>query len=392
MPGGLNSTDRKLLVAAAAFAFALAAVTVTFAPANSGGESKVPSSYSAAPAGARAAYLVLEQLHYPVRRWEQPPTALAANAARAALIVAEPSQMPSSAERASLLKFLNNGGRILFCGDALRMFFPGVNVSDSSPGQEWKQFSPTLPSFFTRGARTITMDPKSSWTKLNGRQLALYGNADAPVVVAWKVGSGELLWWAAPTPLSNAGIAQTDNLQLFLNAVSGPHGPLEIYWDEYFHGARGSLWTYIEATPVKWALVQSALIMVMIVFAFSRRWGPIAALPPISRLSPLEFVETLGGLYQRAGATSVATSVAYRHLRLNLTRRLGLSSSIANQALASAAGDRLGWDTAHFVSTLETAASAETHNLPPRDALSLVKEIGSYTTCLESKPPQLENH
>lgn len=389
MPGGLNSTDRKLLVAASTLALLMAAATVTFAPVSNGGQAKVPSSYSSGPAGARAAFLLLQQLHYPVRRWEEPPAALPS---QAVLILAEPSQMPSRGERASLLKFLYSGGRILFCGEALPTFFPGPHLADPSPGQDWKRFSSELPSLFTRGAHTITMDPKSSWPKLSAQQLALYGAEDSPVVVAWSFGRGELLWWAAATPLSNAGITQSDNLQLFLNGVSSSNRPMEIYWDEYFHGARASLWSYMAATPLKWVLVQFALIAALALFAFSRRWGPVAALPPVSRLSPLEFVDTLGGLYRRARATSVATTVAYRHLRLRLTRRLALPSSIADPTLAHAAGERLGWDTSDVASTLQSAAAAETHNLAPPAALKLVQQIATYTTRLESKRAPREKH
>ena len=392
MPGGLDSTDRKLLLAAVAVALLMAAGTVALAPVNGGSQSKVPSTYSAGAAGARAAYLLLQKLHYHVRRWQEPPAALAELNQPAILILAEPDQLPTAGERSSLLKFVRNGGRILFCGDALPSFFPGTPVSSASAGQEWTNFSAIVPSFFTRSARTITMDPKSSWTQLNPQQLALYGDENAPVAVAWQIGDGELLWWAAPTPLSNAGISQTGNLNLVLNAVTFPQRSADVYWDEYFHGERGSLWSYVAGTPVKWALVQFAILTAAILFTFSRRWGPVAQSRPVSRLSPLEFVDTLGGLYQRAGASSVATTVAYRHLRLNLTRRLGLPSAMPDDALAHTAGERLGWNIPQLTTTLQTAASAQTGNLTPKTALNLVQQIGTYANRLESNRAPQENH
>ena len=394
MPGGLNSTDRKLLVAAAALAFLMAAATVTFAPATGGSQSKVPSSYSSGPAGALAAYLLLEDLHYPVRRWEQPPASLPATSNHSVLILAEPTQMPLSSERASLLNFVRSGGRVLFCGDSLPAFFPKPQVSEAAAGQEWTRFSARLPSLFTRGARNITMDPKSFWTNLGAHQLALYGEDKKAVAVVWKIGSGELLWWAAPTPLANAGIAQTDNLKLFLDAVAArsPSAPLDIYWDEYFHGEHGSLWSYVAATPLKWGLIQLALLAAVILFTFSRRSGPTVAPRLVSRLSPLEFVETLGGLYQRAGATSVATGIAYRHLRLNLTRRLALPSGIPDAALARSAAERLGWNSSQFTALLDGASAAQTHNLRPQEALALVGQLGQYTARLEPKRAPLEKH
>ncbi len=387
MQGGLSSTDRKLLWGAGAVAFVMAAATVSFAPAGHGNESKVPSTYSSASAGARAAYLLLQDLQYPVRRWEDPPGRLAAMSHGGVLILAEPTQMPSVGESASLLKFVGNGGRILFCGPAILSFFPAAAVSEPSAGEQWRKVSADLPAPFTRGARNITIEPKALWKRLSSRQLALYGGESAAVVVLWRIGKGELLWWAAATPLTNAGITETDNLTLFLNAVipPGAEPPLNIYWDEYFHGSRNSLWSYVETTPVKWALVQLTLIALAVLFTFSRRWGPIAIPRSASRLSPLEFVDTLGGLYQRAGATSIATGVAYRHLRLSLTRGLGLGSATPDATLAHAAGARLGWDSGDLTTTLEKAAMAQTHNLRGREALDLVQKIARYTARLTNK-------
>jgi len=98
--------------------------------------------------------------------------------------------------------------------------------------------------------------------------------------------------------LTNAGISQAGNLPLFLNTMDSikGSGPPVIYWDEYFHGARGSLWGYVPKTPIPWGCVQLSIFLVAVLFTFSRRSGPIFSPAPISRLSPLEFVETMGGL------------------------------------------------------------------------------------------------
>lgn len=394
LQGRLNATDRKLLAGAAVLAVLMTVGTVALGPTASRNQSGVPSSYSASRAGALAAFLLLQDLHYPVRRWEEPPEALAALTGPAVLILAEPMQAPRSSERSSLLKFVRNGGRVLFCGNNLATFFPGPNIARALPGEEWQQFSSVLPSHFTRDGRNITMEPTSSWANMGSQQLALYGNVNAPVVVAWQIGRGEVLWWAAPTPLSNVGIAKSDNLKLFLNATSaaGTSEPIPVYWDEYFHGARASLWSYIAATPVKWALLQLLFLTATLFFTFSRRSGPITTPAPTSRLSPLEFVDTLGGLYERARATSVAIDVAYQHLRLTLAQRLVLPSSTADSALALAAGERLGWDAAKLAITLETADAAQFRKPIPREALKVVQQLRAYTARLENMQSRSENH
>jgi hypothetical protein len=206
----------------------------------------------------------------------------------------------------------------------------------------------------------------------------------------WRIGEGQVLWWAGATPLTNAGIRQADNLNLFLNSVSpgSLRKPRAIYWDEYFHGARGSLWTYFENTPLLWGVLQLVILTLALLFTFSRRSGPIASPAVVSRLSPLEFVNTMAGLYQRAGAAPVAVGVAYRHLRLELAHRLGLPAAIPDPALAQAAAERLGADAHGLDDALRRAAlAAASKKLPAREALGLVQSLQRYTVRLIGPQP-----
>jgi hypothetical protein len=372
--GGLNGADRKLLWGTGGATILILAATAAFAPPAAEQGEAVPSSYSSASGGALAAYLLLADLHYPVRRWEEPPGELPQPGRGALLILAEPTQMPSKGESEALRRFLRSGGRILFSGASIRSFFP---TAGSSPTNEtaWKEFSPNFPSGISRGANRIAMRPQAYWPEINSSQLALYGDNEHglsaareggnwhSVVVSWRFDEGQVLWWAGATPLTNAGIREAQNLRLFLNSVSSSSissggDPLSIYWDEYFHGERGTLWSYVAGTPVAWGIAQIGLIALAVLFTFSRRSGPIAAPAAVSRLSPLEFVETMGGLYQRAGAASIAVEVSYRRVRLELSRRLGLPAAVSDPELAQAAAERLGFSKTDFAGSLERAAGA----------------------------------
>jgi hypothetical protein len=325
--------------------------------------SPVPSIYASGSGGARAAYLLLRDLHFDVRAWEEPPAALPSPVV---LILAEPSEPPSKADVASLRKFVEAGGRVLFCGASIPMFFPKAEVSDPVEGIEWKEFSANLPTAVTRNADKIVIRPEVFWGSTSPSQLPLYGREDSAAVVSWQIGKGEVLWWAGATPLTNAGITKAGNLNLFLNSV-GMGAP--IYWDEYFHGQRESLFSYVEKTPVVWAGVQILLVALTLVFTFSRRGGPIVMPRAVSRLSPLEFVDTMGALYQHAGAFAIPVDVTRRQVRLELTRRLGLPSSTPDADLARIAGERL---------QLDAALLAETLNRPvgtPKEALALVQDV-----------------
>jgi hypothetical protein len=201
------------------------------------------------------------------------------------------------------------------------------------------------------------------------------------VVVVWSIGQGEVTWWAGPGPLTNAGITRPGNLRFFLNAMRESDGePRTVYWDEYFHGQRGSLWSYIERTPVAWGLAQLGILLVAVVFTFSRRSGPMVEPEPVSRQSPLEFVDTMGSLYERARATSIPVETAYRLLRLRLAQRLSMPVVTADAPLAEAAGERLKIDAADLVADLDTARSSK----PTRkEALALVQKLRRHTLQLK---------
>jgi len=189
--------------------------------------------------------------------------------------------------------------------------------------------------------------------------------------------------------LTNAGITKDDNLPLFLGALrnwsSGK--AYEIYWDEYFHGQRSSLWSYVGKTSLVWGLLQIGVIAFALLFTFSRRSGPIYIPAEVSRLSPLEYVETLGGLYERAGAGGSAVGISYQRFRSLLTRQLGLPSTTTDQELGQAVEERLGWKESGISDLLRHAAQAsQVVKLPRGEALDLVQKLERHAERLTIRP------
>lgn len=385
MPAGLEASDRKILLIGVALLLLMLGATVFLSPPNEVANSPVPSTYSSQPAGAEAAYLLLSRLHYPVRRWEDSPADLPSDPTGILLIFADPSEAPTEKERGALDAFVRNGGRVLFTGGSIANFFPTEKVLDPSD-YKVHVFSPTLPSYLNREVRRIAIRPEAYWRVEDQSQLALFGDDGQAAVVSWELGDGEILWWAGATPLTNSGITLDDNLNFFLNSVSSEtaYDTDEIYWDEYFHGERSSLWSYVRKTSLIWGLLQLCLLCLAILFTFSRRSGPVYVPPRPSRLSPLEFVDTLGGLYQRARATGAAVSVSLMRLRSALTRQMRLPKDVSDAALAQAADERLGWKDFQLEDLLRRAANAATDaKLSPRDALGLVRDLERCSNKLE---------
>jgi len=385
MPARIAASDRTLLFIAGALILLFLVATVVLSPPPEQIESPIPSSYSTQSAGAAAAYRLLGKLHYPVRRWENSPTDLPKDE-NIILVLAEPFQAPSKSEREALADFVEDGGHVLFTGRSIHSYFPDADLANQFADPAWKSFSPRLPVRLTRGAQHVSLQPQAYWKDLNASQLALYGDSGEPVVVSWNLGDGEIVWWAGSTPLSNAGITREDNLAFFLNSVASwdPDEPYKIYWDEYFHGERSSPWSYIGKTSAAWSLAQIAILVFAILFTFSRRSGPIFLPKEPSRLSPLEFVDTLGGLYEHAGAASSAVAVSFGRLRNLLTRQLSLPSNTPMSQLAYAAESRLGWKDSGLAQTLARAhAAMRAPQVRPSEALEIVRDLENFSAKLD---------
>lgn len=389
MPAGIAPSDRKILLIGGGLLLLMLTASVVLAPPGEELNSPIPSTYSAQSGGAKAAYLLLSELRYSVRRWENPPTELSTDPKKTLFILAEPFQPPSEKEKKALANFVQDGGHVLFTGPSIRMFFPAASVSDNTPDPVWTTFSPSIPSRFAIAARRVTIQPEAYWGRLDSSQLVFYGEPDSAVVVSWKLGSGEILWWAGSTPLTNAGITKGDNLTFFLDALKNRASgkAYDIYWDEYFHGQRSSLWSYVAKTSLAWGLLQLGLIALALLFTFSRRSGPIYIPAEVSRLSPLEYVETLGGLYEKAGAASSAVAISYQRFRSLLTRQLGLPPNTADQELGQAAEERLGWKESGINDLLQEAANAShVGKLARSKALDLVQKLERHSARLTIRP------
>jgi hypothetical protein len=386
MPASLDRTDRTILIGAGILVVVLAFATALLAPARRGGRTGFPSSYSASWDGAKAAYLLLEELGYDVKRWDHAPTELQDNAKGQILILANPFQPPTPEDVAALHRFLERGGRIVATGDDAAEFLPGgqkFNETDDAAGET--KFPALLPSPLTNGAPEISMAPPNDWHPASVDQIEVYGNKDTAAVLTYSVGKGAIVWWASPSPLTNRGIKEPGNLALLLNSLGGRKGK-QILWDEYFHGARGDFGSYFGKTPLPWAFAQIGFLMLFVLVTYSRRYGTIRMPGKISRLSPLEFVDTLGDLYTSGHAGSAAVRVAYQRLRFQLTRQLGLTSNATVGEIARLASRTLGWEEQPLLGTLARAdRNSRSLDVSDAEALEIVQDICSYTARLEMR-------
>jgi hypothetical protein len=384
MPHALDRGDRKLLIGAGVLLAILIVATAYLSPKERSAASAYPSSYSGDWDGAKGPYVLLQNLHYHVERWEESPTELSGTPSNEVLILAGPTQTPTAEDKSAIFEFLQKGGRIVASGAGAAKILPDAPpLNESYAIEETTTFPAILPSPLMRGAPEISMFPPDDWQPKSAAQLVVYGNVETAAVITYQVGKGQVILWGNSAPLTNGKIRESGNLPLFLNSVGPPDG-VRVLWDEYFHGAHGTLWSYMARTPLVWGVVQFGIVFLAIVATYSRRQGPISVPARVSRLSPLEFVETLGDLYSSAHAGSAAVRIAYQRLRFQLTRQLGLPPNSPNADLAHSVSTALAWNEKEISDTLSRAERAMTVvKVSDAETLQLVQEMFDYASRLE---------
>lgn len=336
-----------------------------------------PSSYSTLRRGGKAAYLLLQQSGYPVERWQRSPKDLPADGHGMLLIVGEPVSHPTAEESSVLSRFLLHGGSILAAGMYPDAFVPKAAAANGEARIGGVECKPVAPTRLTRGG-SISLDGELKWDSTDSSQVVHFADEKgSAVVVSYSVGSGSVVWWASAWPLENAGIREKNNLELLLNSTAGYK---RVLWDEYYQDEHHQKSAHKPVKAYSWALAQLALIGLAIVLTYSRRSGPLVPLVQESRLSPLEFVETLGSVFRRARSTHVAVEIAFQRFRQVAARRLGIRGTSNAAEIVDAMlhrGIRLSESTANLVRESESAAGDDA--LTEKAAMAFVRALNEAT-------------
>ncbi|MGC4051278.1 MAG: DUF4350 domain-containing protein [Paludibaculum sp.] len=109
MRSGLSLTDRRLLIICGVAAVLCMIATSLLNPTETQGSSAIPTTYSTLPGGAQAAYLLLQDLGHHVERREEPLERIQSSGENSVLILAEPTEAPTAADRAALSQFVGTG-------------------------------------------------------------------------------------------------------------------------------------------------------------------------------------------------------------------------------------------------------------------------------------------
>jgi len=379
----LDHRDRRLLLITAMLVLCTT-VLLVFVHPQAQSDSYIPSTYSTAPHGAKAAYLLLARLGYRVERSEGALDSVANTSdPHTVLVLAEPTRAPSQQEAAAVRRVLARGGRVLAAGFLAAAAVPDENLNNQSPPQLVGGICEAEPVGFSTlasGGKVVMRGVRSVWKFDRPSQRAAFLCAGEGVVVTYPVDRGTVVWWASASPLENQEIGARGSLDLLLNSLQLQRGD-RVVWDESLHAEPAAAWDPLHDRVILALIAQLFLIGLLLVLARGRRSGPLRPLPAQVRSSPMEFVRSLGGLYRSSGANDVPVTIAYERFRSRLAQHYGVAAARTADAatLAATVTERFGITSPSLERDLEACENAgRLTNLKPRQALMLVKALAGY--------------
>ncbi len=341
-----------------------------------------PTTYNADTHGVKAAFLLLPELGYGVDRWTEPATRLdRLDAARTTLVITSP-QLPFKdleAVQQGLERFMQRGGRVIATGETGARLLPG-GATGAATGVLKELCLTTGEGAGALGKpQGVEIAEPSRWTPEGPLYRVRQRCGKDAVVVAYPVGQGEAIWWSSPTPITNQGLKQNASLQLVLASL-GPVGSAgrTVLFDEWLHSEHENVGSTLAGLPW-WPLTwQCVAVGVLLVLSLGRRNGPLRTPANVPRTSPLEFAESMGRLYEKAGATAAATGAAENRLRRFLHESCGLTRETLRggpEAIGEALRGRLGGQWQGVTRDLQYAQDAGEGKLGPKGALKLVQAL-----------------
>ncbi len=373
----LDRKDRMLLLGCGTLVTVLIAVIALFSPANNNND-PTPSSYSTAPHGAKGAYELLLKAGYQVERQSEPLAQIADRVdEHTTVVLAEPFLQNVMVSQAAVKALLDKGARVLVTGFAGGLLAPD-NAVESNRFPPSSACDADANGFGElAGSGTIRIRPEAHWNQSNPLHRVAYSCGADAVAVTYTAGKGTVIWWASALPLENSGIQQKDNLVFFLNSI-GPQAATHVFWDESLHGDSPSLLSYTRGTPLQLIGWQLLLVAALLLWSYGRRSGPLRPDPILPRATPIEFVHSLGSLYQASGATQTAVSDAYQHFRQQLERSVGISQALAAEApgMSVVLAQRFGAGAERLQQTMVASEQVRgMEKLSPKAALARVQAL-----------------
>jgi hypothetical protein len=359
----MTAQNRNRITAAiAVFAFALiAGLLANMTPQSTYDTfSRRPSTFFTDPSGARALYLVMKRflpdteifrrpLHLlPVADLPELPSTIIAVAPRLTLSTAEASYLDGWLKQGGQLILASPQGWPLRTRQQNSTTANGRNDADISASEDEEntrsaetllaRYAPNLtwlrtndqPTQRTTHTTALERELKMTWSRSFtgvGALKTIAGAGGRTLAVEIPVERGRIIAIADHRVATNSALGDSDNA-VWLVTLAAAWGNGLVLFDEYHHGfgAKRSVTELTRAflsTPWGWLTLQLIGAGLLLIFAYSRRFGRITEPPPAARASAVELVDARAGIFRAARAQGLAAELIVQNLCYDLGRAQG---------------------------------------------------------------------
>ena len=291
-------------------------------------------------------YTLLEESGYPVTRLESPFTTLNERKDISTLVIISPppTAQYSEEEFETLSAWVEAGNLLIVIDRVIEVAVGDVKISTRS-GNMQSSMRLLQPTIYTRGVNEPRFSVYASRVTTDSHDVTYHMGDDRGAVLAdSRAGEGRIVMLTDPFIVANNGIAEGDNVVLALNLIAERNQEGRIAFDEFHHGygaaSSGGVMSYFEGTPVPWMLWQAALIALLIVYSYGRRFARPLPLVRERRTTNLEFVTSMANITRLARATDLAMKSVYSEFHKRLCRYSGLPPKVDTARLAAVTARR----------------------------------------------------
>jgi hypothetical protein len=259
------------------------------------------SSFATVEGGAKAPYLLLEQLGHKVERRVAPLGDL--GKARLAFVLAPQARL-DRVDGARVREWLEGGGTLVY---GLGVFEPSAELLRQAlqlppfTVLPFARSEVTLDKAWAPARRLVVRAGLSLGEDSDEEMAVLARRGGTPAVVSVAHGEGRIYLVDARV-FSNGGLKEGDNA-LFLAALAARHaGGAAIVFDEFAHGY-GDTASVLGAIawPLRLGLGVAAAALLIYALAIGRRLGAISPDPAPPRRASIEQIEALAAFYAGKG-------------------------------------------------------------------------------------------
>jgi hypothetical protein len=331
---------------------------------------KTGTSHDSSDQGFRAAYLLLEELGYPVTRSRHPT----GGSIRWLIF-----PVPSSREAKQVDAWVREGGLLVLATDVEDLAQELGLPLDINKSAEDREATTTLSDAPRCAVGTIAVGCRGEagrpWAEIDGQ----------PLVSIHPRGRGQVWLIHRPEIVRNDAIRKADNGVLLCRLAEAVlrERPGPIAFDEFFHGLRErtSVVELLLKPPTVWVTTQAVLLLLLLLWHHGPRFGGLRAVAPPSRRSAGEFLDAMTALLQRKGDQADAFRTARDDLKQEIEKELGLPAGTAPERLATEAQLRRHIDPKRLL-TLLTAPGV------PPGAGGLIKAMQELETIRDELIPR----